>query len=69
MGGAAYNLVYRANRNWPMPLLYSLKDPGALQVLGETRSCLLDQYTEGFCSFYAGRLDSAEARSELKGAL
>ncbi|CAK0902178.1 unnamed protein product [Prorocentrum cordatum] len=69
MGGVACHLVYRANRNWPMSLLYSLKDPGVLQVLGETRGCLLGQCTEDFCSFYAGRLDSAEARSELKGAL
>ncbi|CAK0810949.1 unnamed protein product [Prorocentrum cordatum] len=69
MGGVADHLVHRANRNWPLPLLYSLKDPSIVQVLGETKSCLPDECTEDFCSFYAGRLDSAEAMSELKGVL
>ncbi|CAK0866016.1 unnamed protein product, partial [Prorocentrum cordatum] len=69
MGAVASHLVHRANWNWPMPLLYSLKGASAACASGETRSCVLGACAENCCKFYAGRLDSPEAANELKGAL
>ncbi|CAK0862880.1 unnamed protein product [Prorocentrum cordatum] len=69
MGAVAYHLVYRSNRNWPMPLLYASKDATMLGRLGSTKPCLLDAYSANFASFYAGRLGSTAAMAELKGAV
>lgn len=65
-GAATYQLVHVRHRTFPYRLFTLLRDGHAAEAIEGTPPCVLDEYSENFCTTYHGNLVGADALAELE---